>query len=217
SVVIPGSGVIMIMPVSVCHHVSTTGQRPPPMCSWYQTHASGLIGSPTDPRRRSFDSSCFWAYSGPHFMCDRIAVGAVYRIVTPYRSATSHQRSRSGRSGVPSYSTEVAPLQSGPSTIQLCPVPQPTSAAHQYPSAPPRLVLRDQHLALHVLQPARERVGREAAEHDGVRRAEPGAGKHRDRRLGNHAHVDADRGSLAHAELAERVRELGDLAEDVGV
>ncbi len=23
----PGSGVIMIMPVSVCHHVSTTGQR----------------------------------------------------------------------------------------------------------------------------------------------------------------------------------------------
>ena len=25
----PGSGVIMIMPVSVCHHVSTTGQRPP--------------------------------------------------------------------------------------------------------------------------------------------------------------------------------------------
>ena len=28
----PGSGVIMIAPVSVCHHVSTTGQRSPPMC-----------------------------------------------------------------------------------------------------------------------------------------------------------------------------------------
>ena len=30
--VMPGSGVIMIAPVSVCHHVSTTGQRLPPMC-----------------------------------------------------------------------------------------------------------------------------------------------------------------------------------------
>jgi hypothetical protein len=31
SVVTPGSGVIMMAPVSVCHHVSTTGQRSPPM------------------------------------------------------------------------------------------------------------------------------------------------------------------------------------------
>ena len=77
SVVIPGSGVIRIIPVSVCHHVSTTGQRPPPMCSWYQTHASGLIGSPTEPSSRSDERSCFCAYSGPHFMCERIAVGAV--------------------------------------------------------------------------------------------------------------------------------------------
>ena len=36
-VVIPGSGVIRIMPVSVCHHVSTIGQRSPPIHSWYQT------------------------------------------------------------------------------------------------------------------------------------------------------------------------------------
>ena len=28
--VIAGSGAIMIAPVSVCHHVSTTGQRSPP-------------------------------------------------------------------------------------------------------------------------------------------------------------------------------------------
>src|SRR4051794_7187699 len=45
----PGSVVIMIEPVSVCHHVSTIGQRPPPTLSWYQVHASGLMGSPTDP------------------------------------------------------------------------------------------------------------------------------------------------------------------------
>ena len=51
-VVTPGSGEIMMLPVSVCHQVSTTGQVPPPMVSRYQIHASGLIGSPTDPSRR---------------------------------------------------------------------------------------------------------------------------------------------------------------------
>ena len=66
-----------IIPVSVCHHVSTIGQRLPPMFSWYQIHASGLIGSPTDPSSRSDDRSCLAACSGPHFMCARIAVGAV--------------------------------------------------------------------------------------------------------------------------------------------
>jgi hypothetical protein len=77
SVVTPGSGVIRIIPVSVCHQVSTTGVRSPPMCSRYQIQASGLIGSPTVPSRRSDERSCFCAYSGPHFMCERIAVGAV--------------------------------------------------------------------------------------------------------------------------------------------
>ena len=76
-VVIPGSGVIRIIPVSVCHQVSTIGQRPPPMCSWYQTQASGLIGSPTEPSSRRLDRSCACACSGPHFMWVRIAVGAV--------------------------------------------------------------------------------------------------------------------------------------------
>src|ERR1700719_2318812 len=70
----PGNGVIMIAPVSVCHHVSTTGQRPPPMFLWYQIHASGLIGSPTEPSRRRLERSRRAAYSGPHFMCVLIAV-----------------------------------------------------------------------------------------------------------------------------------------------
>ena len=52
NVVAPGSGLIMMAPVSVCHHVSTTGHRPPPMNSQYQTQASGLIGSPTVPSSR---------------------------------------------------------------------------------------------------------------------------------------------------------------------
>jgi hypothetical protein len=56
----PGSGEIMIAPVSVCHHVSTIGQRPPPITVWYHIHASGLIGSPTLPSRRSEERSCFF-------------------------------------------------------------------------------------------------------------------------------------------------------------
>ena len=73
----PGSGVMRIIPVSVCHHVSTIGVRLPPMCSRYQTQASGLIGSPTLPSNRRELRSCFAAYSGPHFMWVLIVVGAV--------------------------------------------------------------------------------------------------------------------------------------------
>jgi hypothetical protein len=77
SCVMPGSGVIRIAPVSVCHQVSTTGHCSPPMYFQYQTHASGLIGSPTDPSYRSEDRSWFSGFSVPHRMKARIAVGAV--------------------------------------------------------------------------------------------------------------------------------------------
>src|SRR5581483_4163414 len=85
-VTMPGSGVIRMPPVSVCHQVSTIGQRSPPTYFQYHTHASGLIGSPTDPSRRSDDRSCASGNSVPHFMNVRIAVGAQYRIVTLYFS-----------------------------------------------------------------------------------------------------------------------------------
>ena len=73
----PGIGEIMICPVSVCHQVSTTGQLPPPMTSRYQSHALGLIGSPTEPSRRRLDRSCLFGSSAPQLMQARIAVGAV--------------------------------------------------------------------------------------------------------------------------------------------
>ena len=75
--VAPGRGEIMIAPVSVCHQVSTTGQRPPPMTLWYHIQASGLIGSPTVPSRRRLDRSCRRGNCSPHFMNARMAVGAV--------------------------------------------------------------------------------------------------------------------------------------------
>src|SRR5271169_2396180 len=59
----PGIGEIIIAPVSVCHQVSTIGQRPPPILSRYQIQASGLIGSPTEPSRRRLERSCPAAYS----------------------------------------------------------------------------------------------------------------------------------------------------------
>src|SRR5688572_20461539 len=75
--VIPGSGVIMIAPVSVCHQVSTTGHRSPPMYLWYHIQASGLIGSPTDPSSLSEERSRPSGHSVPHRMKARMAVGAV--------------------------------------------------------------------------------------------------------------------------------------------
>ena len=74
--VIPGSGVIMIAPVSVCHQVSTIGHRSPPITLWYQSQAFGLIGSPTEPSRRRDERSNLPGMSAPHLMKVRIAVGA---------------------------------------------------------------------------------------------------------------------------------------------
>src|SRR5579859_6012963 len=76
-VVRPGNGEIMIAPVSVCHQVSTIGQRSAPMTVWYHSQALGLIGSPTEPSSRKQDRSCLAGYWAPHFMQARIAVGAV--------------------------------------------------------------------------------------------------------------------------------------------
>src|ERR1035438_6522426 len=112
--VAPGSGVIMMPPVSVCHQVSTIGHRLPPMCSRYHIHASGLIGSPTEPSRRKELKSCLFGHSTPHFMNARIAVGAVYKMVTPYFATMRQKRSGSGKFGAPSYMKLVAPLASGP-------------------------------------------------------------------------------------------------------
>src|SRR6185312_7099579 len=112
--VAPGSGVIMIAPVSVCHHVSTIGQRCLPMIARYHIHASGLIGSPTVPSSRSDERSCFKGHCSPHLMNARIAVGAVYRMFTLCRSIMLQKRSGSGQLGAPSYINAVVPFDSGP-------------------------------------------------------------------------------------------------------
>ena len=63
-------------PVSVCHQVSTIGQRLAPMTCWYQIQASGLMGSPTVPSKRNELKSCFLGHSVPHFMKARMVITA---------------------------------------------------------------------------------------------------------------------------------------------
>ena len=81
----------------------------------------------------------------------------------------------------------------------------------------PSLILGDQKLAAHVVQPPRKRVRREAAEHDRVRSAQACTGEHRHRDLGDHPHVDPDRRPLGHAELLQGVREPDHVFLQVGV
>jgi hypothetical protein len=75
--VAPGSGEIRMPPVSVCHQVSTIGQRPSPTTRGTTSQASGLIGSPTVPSRRSVDRSWRFTGSSPSRISARMAVGAV--------------------------------------------------------------------------------------------------------------------------------------------
>ena len=65
----------------------------------------------------------------------------------------------------------------------------------------------DQQLGAGRLQPLAQRFRREPAEYHHVRRPQPRAGQHRDRKLGHHAHVDADHVALADSQGAQRRRE----------
>lgn len=52
------------------------------LTSWYHFHASTLMGSPTVPSMRRDLRDAFFTTSLPLAMSDRMAVGAVYTIVT---------------------------------------------------------------------------------------------------------------------------------------
>ena len=75
--VTPGRGVMRITRSRSATTCRRWGSARLPIVFWYQIQASGLIGSPTVPSRRSDDRSCLSGHSVPHFMNARIAVGAV--------------------------------------------------------------------------------------------------------------------------------------------
>ncbi len=75
----------------------------------------------------------------------------------------------------------------------------------------------DQELGVRELHPLGHGVRREAAEDEVVRRADPSAGEHRDHDLGDHRQEDPHDVALLDALVLERVRELLDVAVEVGV
>ena len=104
----------------------TIGQRSPPMCSWYHIHASGLIGSPTVPSKRSDDKSCFAGSSvSLHERSDRSRCGIEDGDLVLFDDLP--EPVVTWVVGTPSYMTWVAPFASGPYTMYEWPVIQPTS------------------------------------------------------------------------------------------
>ena len=79
---------------------------------------------------------------------------------------------------------------------------------------------RQDGLRLGVVDPGRQFVGGEAAEHHGVDRTDAGAGQHGDGRFGNHRHVDDDPVALFHTGVGEHAcqasHHVGELAVAVG-
>ena len=75
----------------------------------------------------------------------------------------------------------------------------------------------DHELRAGVVDARAQAVGREAAEDDGVDRADARDREHRGDRLGDHRHVDRDAVALADAEPLEDVREALDLVGELGV
>ncbi len=78
-------------------------------------------------------------------------------------------------------------------------------------------VLGDDGDGLRVGDAVHQRVGREPSEDDRMRRADAGAGEHRDRQLRTHAHVDGDAVALFHAQALQDVGELLHFLEQFGV
>ena len=75
----------------------------------------------------------------------------------------------------------------------------------------PAAVRRDEHLGLGVVVAVGQGLGAEAAEDDGVDRADAGTRQHRDGRFGDHGQVNRHPIPLSHAEPLEGVRELAHL------
>ena len=75
----------------------------------------------------------------------------------------------------------------------------------------------DDELRLGVVDAGRELRRGEAAEHDGMDRAEPRAGEHGDRRLRDHRHVEDDAVALADAAILQHRGERLHLGQQLAV
>ena len=89
------------------------------------------------------------------------------------------------------------------------------SLERDFPASAKALVRGDDDLGFRVRDAARQRIGREAAEHDRMDRADARASEHCVSRLGNHGQVDRDAITLLDAvgfqdigEMSDPIREL---------
>ena len=82
-------------------------------------------------------------------------------------------------------------------------------------AAPPAAVGGDDQPGLGVVVAVGDGVGAEAAEDDGVHRADAGTGEHGDGQLGDHRHVDGDAVAGLDAQSFEHVGELADFAVQI--
>src|SRR4029079_15808722 len=74
-----------------------------------------------------------------------------------------------------------------------------------------------EHLCRSVVDAIAKRFGREAAEDDGVNRADTRAGEHRDSGLRDERHVDRHAITAVNAELRQHIRELLHLDVEIPV
>ena len=75
----------------------------------------------------------------------------------------------------------------------------------------------DHGLAFRVVDPVHQGRGREAAEDDGMHRADAGAGQHGDGQLGDHGQVEGHGIALPHPMGFEDIGELADLAMELEI
>src|SRR3546814_12498548 len=87
-------------PVSDCRQVSTIGQRPSPTTRWYHSQDSGLIGSPTEPSRRTLARLVFFPGAVPSRIRARMAVGGVKKMLSLFLSIHCQKREASDRKSV---------------------------------------------------------------------------------------------------------------------
>ena len=144
---------------------------------------------------------------GLHRLGRAFRLGLLEQFVVPVVTAASHVAGRAGR---PDDDHRLQRVQAVYRLVDGLLDRGGLAAAAGAIGGDERLGLRDGHPLLYGGR-------REAAEHDVVRGADPGAGEHRDDDFRNHRQVDADHVALAHALGLQRVRQALGVREDLGV
>ena len=130
--------------------------------------------------------------------------------------ASSHQMSRGDSKSTSSPVWRTTMMCSMDGTFRCCRV---RVGFHRDAAAgsPKGGVLRNQHLALGIVDAVTQRLRRERAEHDGVHRPDAGTRQHRNCQLGHHLQVDANAVALLDAVRFQHIGEAFHLPQQFAV